>query len=499
MRHLSLALTVALGLGVAGAQTSTNTTTQTQTTTQTTSTTTQAPVQFTDVPAGHWARDAVNFIVQRGLIQGFPDGTFRGSQNLTRYEAALIFFRLLQSGNLNQLNPDELATITRGMQEVSTELAAVSARVTDLERASTEQQARIAALEQQIQALSQSSNTAALQDRIAALEAQVRALPTTAPAGPAGAQGPAGPAGAQGPAGPAGDVGPAGAQGPAGPAGPAGAQGPAGPAGPAGAQGPAGPAGAAANTTALEARIAALEARVNQTATTPAAPSTSTTTATTPPAPSTSTTMATTPSTTTTTTTPATPSTATTPTTPSTGVAVNPGTGTTVVVTEAPGRDFGVAARPTTFVGINASSGGLLAGNVPIGYGILVGNTQVFGGLGLRLGVNYQPDTNALEGELGTTFTLGSGFLSPYVGAGAGISYSSARSNANNAGATDQATDIFVQGIAGVDLRFTDTIGAFAEATPRYYLSNAGVGTNLASTATGGFGLGAKAGLKIFF
>ncbi|WP_019584931.1 S-layer homology domain-containing protein [Deinococcus apachensis] len=208
-KSLMIASTLALSLGVASAQTSTDTTTQTtqtpattapaQTTPATTApattsaaTTTQVPT-FSDVPAGHWAKDAVDLITQRGLIQGFPDGTFRGNQNLTRYEAALIFYRLLQAGTLSSgsLSQSDLATITRGMQEVSTELAAISTRVTDLERLSAEQQARITALETRIAALgtgtgtaTAGTDTAALTARIDALEAAVRNIPA-GPAGPA--------------------------------------------------------------------------------------------------------------------------------------------------------------------------------------------------------------------------------------------------------------------------------------------------------------------------
>ena len=161
------ALSAALSLGLAAAQSTTTTTTTTQ-------------VQsFQDVPAGHWAKDAVDLITQRGLIQGFPDGTFRGNENLTRYQAALIFYRLLQTGALSNgsLSSTDLATITKGMQDVSAELAAVSSRVSDLEKLTADQQAQITALQNQIQALptSGSDDTTA---RLDALEAKVNALPT---------------------------------------------------------------------------------------------------------------------------------------------------------------------------------------------------------------------------------------------------------------------------------------------------------------------------------
>jgi len=57
-----------------------------------------APVMsapFPDVPSNHWAYDAVNELASRGLIVGYPDGTFRGNNPLTRYELAMILSRLI--------------------------------------------------------------------------------------------------------------------------------------------------------------------------------------------------------------------------------------------------------------------------------------------------------------------------------------------------------------------------------------------------------------------
>lgn len=52
---------------------------------------------FADVPANHWAYEAVNKLVAAGLITGYPDGTFKGQNALTRYEVATILARLLNS------------------------------------------------------------------------------------------------------------------------------------------------------------------------------------------------------------------------------------------------------------------------------------------------------------------------------------------------------------------------------------------------------------------
>ncbi len=43
---------------------------------------------FSDVPAGHWAYDAVAQLAQDGVIDGYGDNTFQGDKNITRYEMA---------------------------------------------------------------------------------------------------------------------------------------------------------------------------------------------------------------------------------------------------------------------------------------------------------------------------------------------------------------------------------------------------------------------------
>lgn len=51
---------------------------------------------FADVPADHWAYDAIVELAAAGLIEGYPDGTYGGSRMMTRYEAAMVFARALQ-------------------------------------------------------------------------------------------------------------------------------------------------------------------------------------------------------------------------------------------------------------------------------------------------------------------------------------------------------------------------------------------------------------------
>lgn len=53
---------------------------------------------FPDVPNNHWAYVAVSDLSRRGLVEGYPDGTFGGDRMLTRYEFAQIVYRAIQNG-----------------------------------------------------------------------------------------------------------------------------------------------------------------------------------------------------------------------------------------------------------------------------------------------------------------------------------------------------------------------------------------------------------------
>ncbi|RTH01437.1 S-layer protein [Thermus scotoductus] len=121
--------------------------------------------QFSDVPAGHWAKEAVEALAAKGLVIGFPDGTFRGNENLTRYQAALIIYRLLQqiekelkaqgtSPTMEAMAPEDLEALKNAVQELAAELAALGVRVSALEdsAATKEDIARLEAMIQELKA-----------------------------------------------------------------------------------------------------------------------------------------------------------------------------------------------------------------------------------------------------------------------------------------------------------------------------------------------------------
>ena len=65
---------------------------------------------FSDVPANHWAKDAVDTLHGNGAIKGYPDGQFHGDKPMTRYEYAQMLYEALQKGaHVDQSTLDEYA------------------------------------------------------------------------------------------------------------------------------------------------------------------------------------------------------------------------------------------------------------------------------------------------------------------------------------------------------------------------------------------------------
>ena len=81
---------------------------------------------FSDVPAGHWAYDAVNKLAAEGVVDGYPDGTYGGDKLMTRYEMAQIVAKAMAKG----ANVDKLAA------EFADELDSLGVRVANLENKS---------------------------------------------------------------------------------------------------------------------------------------------------------------------------------------------------------------------------------------------------------------------------------------------------------------------------------------------------------------------------
>jgi hypothetical protein len=49
---------------------------------------------FRDVPPDHWAYEAIDYLQQQGIVEGYPDGTFKGNRTFTRYEMSMVIARI---------------------------------------------------------------------------------------------------------------------------------------------------------------------------------------------------------------------------------------------------------------------------------------------------------------------------------------------------------------------------------------------------------------------
>ena len=94
------------------------------------STTFAAANPFSDVPADHWAYDAVSQLAADGVIEGYGDSTFKGNRNITRYEMAQMVAKAMakNTSGVNKALVDKLAA------EFAAELNNLGVRVANLER-----------------------------------------------------------------------------------------------------------------------------------------------------------------------------------------------------------------------------------------------------------------------------------------------------------------------------------------------------------------------------
>ena len=87
---------------------------------------------FSDVSTDDWAYQAVSDLSDQGVVEGYPDGTFKGERNITRYELAQIIARLMAKED--QLNAEQRATLDKLAGEYADELANLGVRGSNLEK-----------------------------------------------------------------------------------------------------------------------------------------------------------------------------------------------------------------------------------------------------------------------------------------------------------------------------------------------------------------------------
>ena len=94
-------------------------------------TTAFAATPFSDVTPDSWAYQSVSQLASAGIINGYPDGTFEGQKDITRFEIAQMIAKAM--ANQDRANAEQQAMINRLADEFSNELNNLGVRVARLE------------------------------------------------------------------------------------------------------------------------------------------------------------------------------------------------------------------------------------------------------------------------------------------------------------------------------------------------------------------------------
>jgi hypothetical protein len=127
---------------------------------------------YDDVPRDHWAYNALDYLTERGVLEGYPDGFFKGDRTLTRYEFAQAVARLLDTiGNgdwEDQINvmaeslraefSDQLAELNKKIDGLSGQVSDLDSQVSDLDGKVTDQGSKLSALDEKIKSMKPGPN-----------------------------------------------------------------------------------------------------------------------------------------------------------------------------------------------------------------------------------------------------------------------------------------------------------------------------------------------------
>ena len=98
------------------------------------STTFAAANPFSDVPATHWAYRSLSKLSSEGIVEGYPDGTYRGDRNITRFEMAQMIARALAKAPSTNMSASSRAELDKLAAEFREELDSLGVRVEELEK-----------------------------------------------------------------------------------------------------------------------------------------------------------------------------------------------------------------------------------------------------------------------------------------------------------------------------------------------------------------------------
>lgn len=83
---------------------------------------------FIDLPQNHWAVSSVEYLNARGLVVGYPDGAFKGSQPSTRFEVASVVARILKEVDLTKASKSDFEILKKLVAEFKEELDALGVK-----------------------------------------------------------------------------------------------------------------------------------------------------------------------------------------------------------------------------------------------------------------------------------------------------------------------------------------------------------------------------------
>ena len=89
---------------------------------------------FMDVPMNHWAYDAIGQLAARGVLSGYPDGTYKGKQPTTRYEMASALARALAVVDMTKASKQDVEMLKKLVVEFKDELDALGVKTDQLDK-----------------------------------------------------------------------------------------------------------------------------------------------------------------------------------------------------------------------------------------------------------------------------------------------------------------------------------------------------------------------------
>ena len=87
---------------------------------------------FSDVESDSWAYEAVASLSDQNIVEGYPDGTFKGDKHITRYEMAQITARLL--AKRDSLSADQQSVVDKLSRKYANDLSSLGVRISELEK-----------------------------------------------------------------------------------------------------------------------------------------------------------------------------------------------------------------------------------------------------------------------------------------------------------------------------------------------------------------------------